>query len=820
MFHWKLRRMSGARLACLALVLGASSLAAQETEGRRFTIRGRVTDASGAPLGAVRVAVNALDRTTHTGDDGYYVFPNLPPRTVELSFERLGYASSIVTVDMSRAAPGPVDVVLDVRPFESEALVVTGSPVAADPLTSPLDLSLISPERLQQVRSASLGNVVRDAVPGATSIVTGSQVGKPVLRGLTGTRIQILQNGIGQDYFAYGVRHAPQTNLAEAERVEIARGPASVLYGSSALGGAVNVVTRHLPRSEGGHGVLEGRLSTQLFSNNGEWAVLGEAAGAAGAFGYRAGLERRVGGDFRAPDGPTWFESNEPGDPKYTGRIPFTDFNQWSGFAQAGASAGWGFVEAVLTRWNDEHDFLLPNGGPTGSSENPPLGIGVRLGQTNLSGRGSVLAGNWVLRPTLMWAHVSRQASPPGQVLADEADPEVDLLTNTYTLRLEALHPELGADRRLRGTLGFEVMVQDTDSRGPEPLEPDSEIGNAALFAFEEWRDAPWTVAAGVRFDLRRQEASPNARTTDPELLDNEYAVLSGSLGASFEFLPGVAVAANLGSGFRAPGIFELYASGVHGGVAAIQLGTPTLGAERSISADLGLRLRTDRLAGEITAYQNWIRDYIFLRNTGETGEGDLPIFVNDQTDARLTGVEGSLEVSLLPWLTVGAGGAWLDTRGDDLEDPETGAGGSLPLVPEVEAVEVHDLVPRGHEVLHELLLRVVAGVDLGQRPQLRVRRRRRGRRGCRSTSPRRSRGRGPRRVPVLGGRLPLRAHVEQVHEEVVRQRPGPVREDAVRSRPKFASSTRMPPTSTVISGAVSVSSCARSTSSSSGETL
>jgi iron complex outermembrane receptor protein/hemoglobin/transferrin/lactoferrin receptor protein len=675
-------RTPGAFLIFLALVLSVPSLAAQETAATRVTLRGRVTDGAGAPLASVRVVASAVERTAHSGADGFYVLPGLPRRTLELSFERLGYATRVVAVDLGGRAAGPLDVVLDVRPLESEALVVTGSPTATDPLTSPLDLSPISQERLRQVRSASLGNVVRDAVPGATSIMTGPQVGKPVLRGLSGTRIRILQNGIGQDYFPYGIRHAPQTNLSEAERVEVARGPASVLYGSSALGGAVNVLTRHLPRAEGGHGVLEGRLSTQLFSNNEEWAVLGEVAGAAGAFGYRAGLERRQGGDYRAPDGPTWFETNEPGDPKYTGRIPFTDFSQWSGYAQAGAAAGWGTAEVMLTRWSNENNFLLPAGGPSDSSENPPLGIGIRLGQTNLSARGNVVAGAWVLRPTLMWANVSREASPPGQTLSDEADPDVDLLTNMYTLRLEALHPELGASRRLRGTVGLEVMYQDTDSRGPEQLEPPSEIGNLALFAFEEWRSEPWTVAVGARLDLRRQEAPPNERTTDPDLLENEYAVLSGSLGASYEFLPGVAVAANLGTGFRAPSIFELYASGVHGGVAAIQLGTPTLNSERSISADLGLRLRTDRVGGEITAYQNWISNYIYLSNTGETGEGGLPIFVNDQTDARLTGVEGFLEVSIVPWLTVGAGGAWLDTNGDGLEDPDTGADGSLPLVP------------------------------------------------------------------------------------------------------------------------------------------
>jgi len=328
-------------------------------------------------------------------------------------------------------------------------------------------------------------------------------------------------------------------------------------------------------------------------------------SGAVGAFGYRAGLERRTGGDYHAPNGPTWFETGTTGAPKYTGRIPLTNFDQWSGFALAGMTGGFGTAELLVTRWKNENNFLLPAGGPTDSSADPPVGIGLNLAQTNLSARGTLFGGAWVLRPTLSWARALRQAPPPGQLIEDDPDFAVDLLKNVLTARMETLHPTLGA---LTGTLNG-------------------------------------TLAIGGRFDYRRQKAVPNDRTTDPNLLDNDYSVLTGSLGASYELATGVVLAANLGSGFRAPDIFDLYASGVHGGVAAIQLGDPILEPERSLNAD-------------------------------------LPVFINDQTDARLIGIEGFIEVSVLPWLNLGAGGAALATEGDDLEDPETGADGSLPLIP------------------------------------------------------------------------------------------------------------------------------------------
>ncbi|MEE8573110.1 MAG: TonB-dependent receptor [Gemmatimonadota bacterium] len=680
----RLLRPLGAALmwAVVSGTLGLGSLAAQEATGRA-SLRGRVTDTAGVPLASVRIYINALERCTLSGVDGTYLLRDLPPRTLSVAFERLGYATHVLSVDLAADARPSLEVRLEIRPLESAELVVTGSPTAIDPLQSPLNLDLISSERLRQVRSPSLGNVIRDAVPGAASLTTGAQVGKPVLRGLTGTRVRILQNGIGQEFFAYGARHGPQTNLTEAQRVEVVRGPASVLYGSSAIGGAVNVITKHLPSRDGGHRALEGRVETQLYSNNEELALEAEVSGAVGAFGYRAGLERRAGGDYHAPNGPTWFETGTTGAPKYTGRIPLTNFDQWSGFALAGMTGGFGTAELLVTRWKNENNFLLPAGGPTDSSADPPVGIGLNLAQTNLSARGTLFGGAWVLRPTLSWARALRQAPPPGQLIEDDPDFVVDLLKNVLTARMETLHPTLGAlTGTLNGTLGAEMQLQDTDSRGPEKLEPSSEIANVAVFVFEDWRKGPWTLAIGGRFDYRRQKAAPNDRTTDPNLLDNDYAVLTGSLGASYEAVTGVVLAANLGSGFRAPDIFELYASGVHGGVAAIQLGEPTLEPERSLNADLGMRLRTGRVTGEVTAYSNWIDNYIFLSNTGETGDGGLPVFINDQTDARLVGIEGFIEVSVLPWLNLGAGGAALDTQGDDLEDPDTGADGSLPLIP------------------------------------------------------------------------------------------------------------------------------------------
>ena len=149
-----------------AIVFGApgpGSLKAQEVTGRA-SLRGRVTDTAGVPLASVRVYINSLERCTLSGVDGTYLLRDLPSRTLYVSFERLGYATRALSVDLAADARPSLQVQLEIRPLESAELVVTGSPTAIDPLQSPLNLDLISGERLLQIRSSSLGNVIRDAI--------------------------------------------------------------------------------------------------------------------------------------------------------------------------------------------------------------------------------------------------------------------------------------------------------------------------------------------------------------------------------------------------------------------------------------------------------------------------------------------------------------------------------------------------------------------------------------------------------------------------------------------------------------------------------
>ncbi|NBC15885.1 MAG: TonB-dependent receptor [Bacteroidetes bacterium] len=697
-------------LVLFAFVLAAAPEADGQARAPRGMLEGTVTEMDGTPLAGANVFIPELERGTTTGPEGRYVLRALPTRTLSVRVSFLGYETVVRRVTLQPGQTQQLDVQLTPGTVEAGAIVVTGTPVAQNTLRSTQQVSAIPPEELTVRRTAALGNLVAESVPGAASVQTGSQAGKPVLRGLSGNRIRVLMDGVAQEYYQFGVRHFPNTSLLEAERVEVVRGPSSILYGSDALGGAVNVIPQPLPTNS-----LGGRVTGQYFTNNQERAIGGSVHGGNDTFAARAGLERRIADNFSTPDAPTFFETGEGGtfgDPKYTGEIPFTNFEQWSAFGQVGAAGEFGSVQLLGDYWQNRHNFILPTGGPDGNASNPPVGLGQNLEHLNLIAKGTFPLRDAVLKPRLSVQRAIRQSAGAGNSLevvdeaGDDFDWPLDLRKDIYTGRLELLHPTVAG---LNGTIGLEATYEDGSTEGRVPLEPDATVFNVGAFIFEEATlDAvPVTLSVGARLDYRTQEADPPAETIQAlqisdEERDNSYTTLSGSVGANYLVADGVALVANLGSGFRAPSIFELYANGVHGGVAALQRGDPSLDPERSYSADLGVRIDTDRLHGEVTGYYNAIQNYIYLRNTGENAGADgsgPPIYVSEQTDAWIAGLEAKMHVSVLPFLEVGGEAAFLTSEGEDLEANAQGDR-ILPLLPANRLAGVVRLEPSGTGVL------------------------------------------------------------------------------------------------------------------------
>jgi len=516
--------------------------------------------------------------------------------------------------------------------IELDAIEVTaGVPVPGDPMLQAANIDVLAGEDLRRRQRFTLGETL-EALPGVASITAGNMVGKPVIRGLSGNQIQVLSNGIGVDYQQYGERHPPNIDPFLAGRIEVVRGASSLLYGSGALGGAIDVQAPafvFMPEGE------SEALADTLFvyhSNNEQWDTGAKARASTDRFSLDAGIMGRSAGDLTTPNAATAAESGNPSDPKFTGELPFTNFDQLNAQFGAGVLTDVGEFGVRYNQWNNENNFLLPTG----------KGIGLWLNNDQLQLTGAMpFASGWELKPTLSWQHNLRRANSPGQPLSAGYDGTINLEFDRYVARLEAIHGPLGPFDG--GTLGVEYSNKIQYSRGTTVLAPGGEVSNLALFAFESKDIGDWTLQAGLRHDwhsVTGDAGKTRAPVTNFVGRDShDFSVFTGSLGAVYRLTDQVAIASNLGRGFRAPSLFELYADGVHGGVAAIQEGNPDLQAEESINVDLGLRWNTPRLQGSATVYRNAISNYIYLQDTGRSRNG-LPIFAYEQDDALLTGLE------------------------------------------------------------------------------------------------------------------------------------------------------------------------------------
>jgi len=376
----------------IMLLVAAQSAGSAES----ITITGIVTDQEGQPLGNATVNVPSLDKTVRTDAEGRFTLENIPHSAILIEIRHVGYAPTSLDVRPSQLDSKPVTIELKERAVEIGQITVTGTPTAADPLRTPQDIQVLAGEVLAANETAALGKVLED-LPGVSNISTGPQAGKPVIRGLSGNRIRVMKDGVPMEHYQFSFRHQPVLDLTPAERVEVIQGAASILYGSDALGGAANVISKRLPGGQPGTSYLTGLVKGQYFSNNAERSGTLELEGASGRFGYRAGLTSRRADNFSTPEAPTFAETGEPGTPKFTGELPYTNFDQISAYAMAGVTGSFGNVWGVYDRYDSEQNYLLADGNP----------VGQNLENDHLKLKGNLILGpRFVLKPTLSFQRI------------------------------------------------------------------------------------------------------------------------------------------------------------------------------------------------------------------------------------------------------------------------------------------------------------------------------------------------------------------------------------------------------------------------------
>jgi outer membrane receptor protein involved in Fe transport len=635
-------------LMVLLPVLGAES-PPQELKGKI------VAEGSGEAVGGAEVTIVELGRTATAGQDGAFRFVNVPAGDFTLDVSAAGYSRILRSVRLP--AGGSLAISLLPDQYSRTEITVTAAPWAVDPLQTSESIGQVDQQRIKREGDNSVGEAL-EHLPGLANIGTGDALGTPVIRGTSGNRVRILNDGVPLNHQQWSFRHSPNIEPSMAERVEVVRGPATVMWGPDALGGVVNIVQPPLPSAVEGRGVFQGEAGVGYFGNNEQAQGDLVLEGASGAFGWRIGAVRRDAGDMQTPDG----------------RLPNTDYEQTNGTVSAGLTGSWGSARVRWDHWEDDVGFYFPAGDPN-------EGFRLRLEDETYSAKLVFPTTAGEVNLLLARQENSRKAFPPSAPVFP--DPAVNLEEVTTTLRSGFTHRKVGA---WKGNFEAEFRGIKNDVLGPVPLVPNYDDKGYSLMAYEEGSFLPakegayerLIVSFGARWDSSTLEV-PVGEENVPLGFDGKYDSLTGSLGVVYRLTEQFSLAANVGRGWRPPNAFELFARGDHTGVGAFQLGNPDLKEESAVSAELSARYRSQRWRAIVTGFRSAFKDYIYL---AELAEDEIPpditvrpVFFYQQADAVIDGLEVSVDAVPVEQLQLGLTYTTIGTKND-----ETGA--RLPQAP------------------------------------------------------------------------------------------------------------------------------------------
>jgi len=639
------RKRAFAIVACALFGLLSSAPLSAQTGA----LAGHVIDVEdGEPVGWATVVVEGFDRARVSDDRGYFLFSALPTGDYVLQTLHVGYRDARFEVQVVAGDTSHVDLKIGHRAFAVDETTIQSEHLRP---VSPLEKPEIvfSGGKLRQNLGRTIAETI-DYEPGIAQRSMGPAPSRPVLRGLGGDRLLMLEDGERTgDLSATSSDHAVAIEPMTTERIEVLRGPETMLYGSNALGGVVNVVRNYVPRERPEQ--LGGAFSWQGESVNGGLSsglLLQHAVGP---------LALRVDGSARA--------ARDVSTPR--GRLRNTDIETTSAALGTSVVRPWGYFGAAGGLYRSEYGI------PPDPIAGHPEGVAIDLQRRHLEVRGEWLTGtSWA---ESISAHHVYSRYEHGEFEASGAlGTEFGVLTHNGGL--QARLRDMGEFKN--GVLGSWYEYRNYAAAGLN-FTPAAEEYAAASYLYQEWERGAWAANAALRFDMRRVEPRQTrfSRTVG-QIETRDFSGISGGLSGQYSARQDLVLGATLMRTFRAPGIEELFSEGPHLAAYAYEVGNGALGDERGLGIELFADYHPTGGHVHVALFRNAIDGYIFPKNTGERSlrRADLFLYQTVGLRALMFGAELSFEKELgRRWQALGTL-SYVQGRLTDLDDE------SMPRLP------------------------------------------------------------------------------------------------------------------------------------------
>ncbi len=630
----------------------------------QYLVSGTITDAkTKKAIPGASVYVNELKMGANTNKDGRFELPRLKAGSLLLEISSGGFKKQLQRVIIHQDTALHFSLMASVS--ELEEVVVTAVSRSTALNLSPIIIKPVDATTLLQNSATNLIDGLKN-VPGVSQITTGAGISKPTIRGLGYNRVISLYNGIRQEGQQWGDEHGIEIDEYSIDRVEIVKGPGSLMYGSDGIAGVINFLTPKAPAL----GQIKTQFTSNFQTNNQLMGYSLSNAGNKGGIQWLGRMSYKLAGNYK--------NSND-------GKVYNSGLREHDGNLFIGVNRKWGYAHVTVSSFNTT--LNMPEG------DRDSLGNFVYATPDGSGGTREVTANNADLQgyfigfPHQKVSHFrvlsnqyfllkngtlhldlgfqNNQRKEFGDVLhPNDMALFFDLNTYNYQLRYN-----LKEHKGWETSVGSSGMYQTNKNRGLEFLIPEYQLLDMGGFACTQKSFGQLTLAGGIRIDNRRITSKKLILNNqdEPVELENDstsvkfagftknYSSYAGSVGLSYQLNKQSTLKFNLSRGFRAPNIGEIASNGKHEGTLRYEYGTVNLQPETSHQIDLAYFLHSDHLSIEVSPFVNFIRNYIYSEKMKNATGGDsipdpndpTPAFQFTQGNATLLG--GEIYVDLHP---------------------------------------------------------------------------------------------------------------------------------------------------------------------------
>ena len=622
-------------------------------------ITGVVSDAeSREALAGASIFIPELNKGTVTDISGMYLLENLPTGALTIEFSFLGFSTIIKKVSLT-GKPVELDVSLHPTVIHTQEVVISSSSYSTQHENA-VKIETIAAEKIRTTGTTGIEAAISD-IPGVDMISKGNGITKPVIRGLSNSNVVVLNNGVKLENYQFSEDHPFAINEFGVDKVEVIKGPASLLYGSDAVGGIINVI----PEKPAHAGQIVGDVNTQYFTNSeGVSANLGlRGSGEHVNWGIRGGMKSHK--DYSDGNGSTVFNSR---------------FNEQALKLNAGLNERFGSFQLY-------YDYMAMNLGITNPKSLDLVNTNERenkfwyqdLENHLITSRNKLFLGRFKIGTDLAWQNNTRRPHTD-----DEND--VNMNMNVLSYDVKTWLPSGENTEYILGTQGS--FKENRNQGGHIRVLPDFNQSDFALMGWlKHTHQSNISVQLGVRWEYRslqvpEQEKAAHSHEEEEgheeeeeemmPALDRIYQNLTFSMGGTWQINHEFLIRLNGASAYRNPNVAELTQGGVHG--ARFEEGNRNLDPQRSYEADLSGHYHSKIMELDLAGFYNYITDYIYLAPTDEFDE-EFRIYRYTQDNARLYGIEASYGIYPVEWLNLNATYTYL--RGERTD------GSNLPFIPQ-----------------------------------------------------------------------------------------------------------------------------------------